>query len=204
VTRQVAITCMPAAHAQGCLRKLGGQETFDRHHYIAGDRWKCYTDRELQARGMYQDRFGVWHRSVNPEQGTLSLSVTPVSDEAPSGNGSGPRPLSDPDRNAVGAAHREAGDTERGAAVAIMPRTGTWRRRVLDAIALSEGLTDWEIHNRVGGLLYTVAPRRNELLRDGWIRDSGERRRTNSTNRAIVWVLTDQGRAEWVPAEVTA
>lgn len=31
----------------------------------------------------------------------------------------------------------------------------------------------------------------------GWIRDSGERRPTNNGASAIVWTMTDQGRAEY-------
>lgn len=110
--------------------------------------------------------------------------------------------LPDPDEDRPGAAHRGAGDTERGSAWAIFPRTGTWRRRVLDAIGRSDdhGRTDWELHQELGGMLYTVAPRRNELLNGGWIMDSGRRRRTNSRNAAIVWVLSERGRREWRPA----
>lgn len=110
--------------------------------------------------------------------------------------------LPSPDADREGARHRLAGDTERASARRIVPRSGTWRRRVLDDIGGSGegGRTDWEIHGALGGLLYTIAPRRNELLNDGWVCDSGRRRATESGSPAVVWVLSDRGRAEWVPA----
>jgi hypothetical protein len=99
----------------------------------------------------------------------------------------------DPAANRVGAAHWNASDTEQEAAMQIQPRSGTWRAKVLEEItrAGDDGATDWELHVRTGGLLYTIAPRRNELLNDGWIRDSGRRRVTPNGTRAIVWVLVD-------------
>ena len=106
------------------------------------------------------------------------------------------RLLPDPTRNIPGALHRGAGDTERAAAELVAPRSGTWRWRVLLAVARAgaSGRTDWELHSELGGLLYTVAPRRHELARDGWIVDSGERRRTPSGVDAVVWVLSGVGR----------
>lgn len=96
-----------------------------------------------------------------------------------------------PEERRPAPAHRNAPDTELEAARQIEPRAGTWRRKVLDAIRQSGplGLTDWELHTALGGNLYTIAPRRNELLRDGWIKDSGSRRSTNNGKRAIVWVM---------------
>jgi len=104
-------------------------------------------------------------------------------------------PLPDPTRDIAGGLHRGAGDTERAAAELVAPRSGTWRWRVLLAVARAgaSGRTDWELHTELGGLLYTVAPRRHELARDGWIEDSGERRRTPSGTEAVVWVMTGMG-----------
>jgi len=118
------------------------------------------------------------------------------------------RPLPDPTRDIAGGLHREAGDTERAAAELVAPRSGTWRWRVLLAVARAgaSGRTDWELHTELGGLLYTVAPRRHELARDGWIEDSGKRRRTPSGTEAVVWVLSPAGlvgvleKALWVKA----
>jgi len=55
------------------------------------------------------------------------------------------------------------------------------------------GFTDEEL---VEGLVPgSVSPsgvrtRRNELVRGGWLRDSGYRRRTRSGREAIIWTLT--------------
>lgn len=104
--------------------------------------------------------------------------------------------LSDPDANLPGRApsRGRADDTDRAAAYAVMPRTGTQRRRVLAAIALAEdGLTDHELADATGLYLYSAAPRRTELLRGGWVRDSGIRRATPLGADAVVWTLTEEG-----------
>lgn len=92
--------------------------------------------------------------------------------------------------------HALSTDTERAAAIAIMPKAGTGRGKVLEAIAANEpyGLTDFEIHIRTGLLLYTAAPRRNELRDDGWIVDSGHRRKLPTGVKAVVWILSRAGR----------
>lgn len=115
--------------------------------------------------------------------------------------------LPNPDRVTIGAFHGPAAgapETERRAALEVYPRTGTCRRRVLDAIALASerGMTDEELSLELRMRLYTAAPRRNELLNDGWIEDSGARRPTTTGARATVWVLTAAGRAQWRPQEV--
>jgi hypothetical protein len=103
--------------------------------------------------------------------------------------------LSDVDVDTPGQAHRRAGDTERAAALAVMPRTGTQRRAVLEAIAAAgaDGLTDHELADKTHLYLYSAAPRRNELLRGGWVRDSGHRRTTPLGSEAVVWTLTLPG-----------
>lgn len=110
--------------------------------------------------------------------------------------------LPNPGRPLLGRHHREATDTEAAAATKVAPRSGTLRRRVLDAIAAAGdfGLTDWQIHETLGCRLYSAAPRRGELVRDGWVQDSGRRRETDSGTSAIVWVLTPEGRQQWSPA----
>ena len=107
-------------------------------------------------------------------------------------------PLPDPLAGMPAWMHREAGDTERAAAALVQPRTGTWRARVLEAITTAgeHGLTDWELHDALGGNLYTVAPRRKELVELGWVVDSGSRRPTNNGARAIVWVLSERARRQ--------
>jgi hypothetical protein len=110
--------------------------------------------------------------------------------------------LPDPTTNLTGAAHEHSTDTERAAAALIAPRSGTGRLRVLTIIAESGPLSDWEIAQLLGMRLYTAAPRRGELLRSGWIEDSGERHPTDSGTKAIAWRLSDRGREAWDRMEV--
>lgn len=104
--------------------------------------------------------------------------------------------LSDPHANTAGAAHRRAGQTERQAAWRAMPKSGTDRLLVLQAIAESDaGLTDAEIADTTGLYRYTAAPRRVELMKGGWVRDSGRTRTSGSHVAQIVWILTDEAAA---------
>ena len=100
--------------------------------------------------------------------------------------------LSNVDANTEGQHHGEARSTERAAAMAVMPKTGTQRRKVLEAIRDSEpdGLTDEEVADRTGLYLYSAAPRRTELVAGGWLHDSGRQRPTRRGQAAIVWTLT--------------
>jgi hypothetical protein len=78
-------------------------------------------------------------------------------------------------------------------------RSGTARQRVLDEIFVSgsEGRTDEEISLKLDMRLYTAAPRRNELLNDGWVMEAGHKRLTSTGSSAVVWVMTDKGRREY-------
>jgi hypothetical protein len=112
--------------------------------------------------------------------------------------------LPSPDENRIGKFHGPAAgapSTEREAAIRVYPNSGTARRRVLDHIAAAgdAGATDEEISLALSMRLYTAAPRRNELLNDGWIRDSGRTRQTTTGTRAVVWIMTASGRSEWRP-----
>lgn len=174
MARRVAITC------DECRRKLGGDETFNRHHYVAGDRWKCYSDDELKARGMYRDRFGTWHRGTNPAQGVLSLSVGAQANGTPTGNRVGsehPRAL----------ARATDPATSHKAAAAIAPRTGTLKRVILEAFVTAgeEGLTAFEAAERVGIEPWQVSKRVSDLRKDGLIIQVGERTGANGRDRNV-------------------
>jgi hypothetical protein len=113
-------------------------------------------------------------------------------------------PLSDPDEQTIGKFHGPAAgapETERLSALGQWPKTGTDRRRVLDFIGGrgDHGSTDEEASIEIPMRLYTAAPRRNELVNGGWVEDSGRRRNTTTGTSATVWVLTEAGRAEWMP-----
>jgi hypothetical protein len=79
------------------------------------------------------------------------------------------------------------------AAERVLPRTGTKRERVYSLIRSAglNGLCDHEIENLTGWLHQSASSIRNGLMNDGWIKDSGMRRKTPQGNGAIVWILND-------------
>lgn len=106
-----------------------------------------------------------------------------------------------PDDNRIGkfaAPDHGAPVTQRQAAILVYPATGTQRRDVLDCIAGSgeRGCTDEEVQQKLAMRVQTETPRRNELVDDGWIEDSGRTRPTTSGREATVWVLTASGRSQ--------
>ena len=107
-------------------------------------------------------------------------------------------PLSDPDAPSIGKFQRPGGaaETQRLAAIEAYPATGTWRRRVLNAItaAGARGSTDEELQDLLRLNPSTQRPRRVELVEGGWIEDSGRRRRTRSGRDAVVWTLSERAR----------
>jgi hypothetical protein len=115
--------------------------------------------------------------------------------------------LPSPDENRIGKFSDPSASgapvTQRKSAILTYPRSGTYRRGVLDAIARARdaGATDEELYAATGWDENTVRPRRNELMNDGWVEDSGRTRRTPSGKDAVVWVLSEQGRAEWRPEQ---
>jgi hypothetical protein len=105
-----------------------------------------------------------------------------------------PVELPDPRREVMGRHHRDATDTELEAAARNLPRRGTQRARVLEALReLGErGATDYEMGQRLGIFRWVAGTRREELIKDGWpIRDSGERRHTDTGSNAIVWTYAE-------------
>jgi len=87
-------------------------------------------------------------------------------------------------------------DTQVEAADRAQPTAGTARRRVLDLIRFygEVGATDEQIAKALGMNPNTERPRRKELEEMGWIRDSGERRKTASGSPAIVWTFSPEVR----------
>lgn len=77
--------------------------------------------------------------------------------------------------------------TSRDAAKAILPRSGTQRRRVFDALcAFPDGLTDAQIQAALDMNPSSERPRRLELVEAGLVRDSGRRR-----NGMAVWTAVE-------------
>lgn len=89
------------------------------------------------------------------------------------------------------AIHKNAQETSRIAASNVLPKTGTKRRQTYELIKDSGmfGLCDHEIEEKTGWLHQSASSIRNGLMRDGWIKDSGQRRTTPSGNPAIVWII---------------
>jgi hypothetical protein len=92
------------------------------------------------------------------------------------------------DRNSVRLGRRSP-ETSQKAAQRVLPRTGTKRALVYQMIveASSFGMCDHEIEQATGWLHQSASSIRNSLMNDGWIVDSGKRRKTPQGNGAIVW-----------------
>jgi hypothetical protein len=82
-------------------------------------------------------------------------------------------------------------DTSRDAADAIKPDAIWLRMMVMTHItaAGANGLTADEAAAKMDKSILSIRPRCSELLKQGKIRDSGQRRRNASGRSAIVWVL---------------
>lgn len=91
-----------------------------------------------------------------------------------------------PLENRPGLHHKDAGDTERAGAESVTPRSGTQRAAVLRAIQDSPR-TDHEISRYLLLPMSSVNARRNELVRDGLVEDSGLRRKGPYGNDNVVW-----------------
>lgn len=82
------------------------------------------------------------------------------------------------------------GDTSRKAAASMESAAPLLQRRCLAALREApDGLTADQIAAWIGETILSVRPRVTELLRDGKIRDSGQRRKNDSGRSAKVWVL---------------
>lgn len=81
--------------------------------------------------------------------------------------------------------------TSRKAAADIMPKIGSMRWRVLEAIRQSTGgLSAEQIEHAAGLSGNTVRPRLVELREAGLIFDSGAKIKTTSGKEAVVWIRT--------------
>lgn len=88
--------------------------------------------------------------------------------------------------NVVGLTSRPT-DTQREAASKAVLKAGTRRKEILDLIVAHEGLTDDDIERLTGWSHQSASASRNSLMRDGFIMDSGQRRRNRQGNLSIVW-----------------
>lgn len=92
--------------------------------------------------------------------------------------------------------------TSKAAALDAMPRTGTQREKLLDAIVRSgeKGLTFEEAGAATG--VPSPWKRLSELHEGRWIEDSGKTRKGNTGSEQTVWVASRKGQAAFglVPA----
>lgn len=88
---------------------------------------------------------------------------------------------------------KKAHRTSRLAAEKVLPRSGSIRQKVYEAIKFRgwEGLTDYELEKQVGGKHQTISASRRSLVVDGFIIDSGQTRKNPEGNECIVWVEVD-------------
>lgn len=91
-----------------------------------------------------------------------------------------------------GKVQRNAHETSRKAAARIRGKSGTYRRLVFDALMVQE-MSDFELRRIIGGADSTCRTRRQELVEDGLVEDSGRRGRSPSGGQAIIWRLTKVG-----------
>jgi hypothetical protein len=105
-----------------------------------------------------------------------------VTDQASLFEGASP----DPDRNRLGPFQRDS-ETSREAALDNYPRSGTQRRRVLDAIVTADdGYTREELSVDLHLPLNSVHPRVVELVNAGLVVASSKTRTTSTGSRAAV------------------
>lgn len=86
-------------------------------------------------------------------------------------------------------------DTSRAAAIAQVPKLGNAQAQYVRYMRHCGpiGSTDHEAAEQLGRPLSSICARRNEMMKRGYIRDSGARRPTRYGGRAVVWVITNQG-----------
>lgn len=98
------------------------------------------------------------------------------------------RPAIDRDVVLVG---KNSPKTSKAAATKALPGSGTKRRIIFDMIVDSGmfGVCDHEIEQRTNWLHQSASAARNSLMKDGWIIDSGIRRKTPQGNDAIAWIV---------------
>ena len=82
------------------------------------------------------------------------------------------------------------------AAADAAPRATGDRLRILRALAEHGAMTDEGLQTLLRMNPSTERPRHGELVDAGMVRDSGTTGRTNSGAKAVLWEITEAGRAE--------
>lgn len=97
----------------------------------------------------------------------------------------------DPGVNVAGGVRPSDPETSLEAALSIAPRTGTQRRAILDAFGEGDAWTHQDLEAQFPDFSpSSVRTRCSELVKGGWIQDSGHRRETEAGLRAVLWTRT--------------
>lgn len=85
---------------------------------------------------------------------------------------------------------KRATRTQRSAAQKMLPRSGSIRARVYEAVKFRgfDGMTDFELEKYLGGKHQTISSSRRSLVLDGYILDSGTTRKNPEGFDCTVWV----------------
>jgi hypothetical protein len=83
-----------------------------------------------------------------------------------------------------------AGKTSRAAAEKVLPKTGSMRRAIYEAIANHGGLADFQLETILHGKHQSISAGRRSLVIDKFIEDSGKTRKNESGNDCTVWIVT--------------
>lgn len=79
--------------------------------------------------------------------------------------------------------------TSRKAAERVLPKTGTMRKAIFDAIANHGGLADFEIEALLKGKHQSISAGRRGLVIDNFIIDSGRIRKNENGYECTVWIV---------------
>lgn len=126
-------------------------------------------------------------RALQPFPVAPSL-FEPLPDRPPEPFAGGGSPAPDaPDANHLGGFRSSDPSTSRISALRNYPRSGTQRSRILD-LALDLGdVTTFECLGRLGLRHETASTRISELVRGGWLEDSGRTRESPAGGVQTVW-----------------
>ena len=83
-----------------------------------------------------------------------------------------------------------AGANSRKAAEKVLPKTGSIRRAIYEAITNHNGLTDFELERLLNGKHQSISASRRSLVIDKFIEDSGKTRKNDTGNDCTVWIVT--------------
>jgi hypothetical protein len=87
-----------------------------------------------------------------------------------------------------------ASKTSQQAAEKVLPKSGTMRKAIFDAIANHGGLADFEIEVLLKGKHQSISAGRRGLVIDNFVIDSGRTRKNETGNECTVWAVNP---TEW-------